>query len=426
MNKNLHKIDDNFRDAFDNFQPEPPAMVWENIEMNIQEKKKRRSLFLPFLALAFVLGGLSSYLFFARNISIVSANVSVDECEKIIENQSEIAKNNFNFSNENKNIVSKNDVKSSTFFINKNRKSNLFPSKNKTQNADNQYIENINSEKSIVIIDKEIANFTVKYDDENIVLLPTLSPKLLEKDIKLKFGPETECYSFGGKPLKLKNEIEVFGGYEYAFRNLKNNTSETNNYSQVRDSSERFVVAYSGGIRHNIVGKNGFGLRFGISASHLIERFDFVDAQTTFIVKPTDPNLPATTVRGKMTSQTFNRLTTIDIPVQFGFQTLNERSNWNFGVYAGVLVNLNFKTSGKMLNPQGKTIIFNDPTVVFTPKTGLSLIGNFSIKRKINEHFTLNIEPNMLYHFKPLTVSDYALQQKYLKAGLQLGIIYGF
>ena len=89
-------------------------------------------------------------------------------------------------------------------------------------------------------------------------------------------------------------------------------------------------------------------MRVGVSASHLVERFDFVDAETTFIVKLTDPTQQPTVVRGKMTSQTYNRLTTFDIPIQVGFQTLNERSDWNFAVYTGVLLNLDFKSSGKM------------------------------------------------------------------------------
>ena len=167
-------------------------------------------------------------------------------------------------------------------------------------------------------------------------------------------------------------------------------------------------------------------MRVGVSASHLVERFDFVDAETTFIVKLTDPTQQPTVVRGKMTSQIYNRLTTFDIPIQVGFQTLNERSDWNFAVYTGVLLNLDFKSSGKILNPQSAKITYNNPNIVFSPKTGLSLIGSFSIKRKINEHFSLNIEPNVLYHLKFLTVSGYALQQKHLKVGVQLGLIYGF
>ena len=59
------------------FQPEPPAMAWENIESNISEKKKCRALLLPFMALAFVLGGLSSHFFFAKNTSNDFANIAV-------------------------------------------------------------------------------------------------------------------------------------------------------------------------------------------------------------------------------------------------------------------------------------------------------------------------------------------------------------
>ena len=438
MKKNIHQIDDNFREAFDNFQPEPPAMAWENIESNIPEKKKRRALLLPFMALAFVLGGLSSYFFFAKNTSNNFASVAVVLSTEKQENQAVTNNNTSDFSSkkqtQNQVVLAEKtpekQINSNVFYKSKNTNTNLFFEKNKIQNVDNQNVvfdnfkEKIIERSSDFLNDNE--NIIKKRNEETLDLLATLKPNLVERKPNLKFGPETECYSFGGQPLKIKSEIEMFGGYEYAFRNLKNNSSETSKYAQIRDSSERYVIAYSGGIRYAMTGKSGFGLRVGVSASHLVERFDFVDAETTFIVKPTDPTQQPTVVRGKMTSQTYNRLTTFDIPLQVGFQTLNERSDWNFAVCAGDLLKLDFKTSGKILNPQGVKIAFNNPNVVFSPKAGLSLIGNFSIKRKINEHFTLNIEPNVLYHLKPLTVSDYALQQKYIKTGVQLGLIYGF
>ena len=154
-------------------------------------------------------------------------------------------------------------VNANVFYKSKNKNANLLFEKNKIQSIDNQNVVLNNFKEKTIERSNDFLNnndnAAKNRNEETLDLLATLKPNLVERKPNLKFGPETECYSFGGQPLKIKSEIEMFGGYEYAFRNLKNNSSETSQYKQIRDSSERYVIAYSGGIRYAVTGKSGFG-----------------------------------------------------------------------------------------------------------------------------------------------------------------------
>jgi hypothetical protein len=185
------------------------------------------------------------------------------------------------------------------------------------------------------------------------------------------------------------------------------------------------VIAYSGGVRGLLTHPSGLGVRFGVSSSHLVERFEYVNKY--WKTEVTDQKTgQITTSQGKLTKQIYNRLTTIDFPIQLGFETLNDKKAWNVGVYAGALLNLQFYKSGEIFNPEGDTKRFNDEYAVFNKKVGLSLIGNLRFQRSFGEHFLLGIEPNVTYQLKNMTQDAYLLNQKYLKAGVQVGLAYRF
>jgi hypothetical protein len=69
MSRDLHPIDQSFRDAFEHFEATPPELVWDNIASEIKPQKKRRALIFWLLPVGTLLVGLSYY-----NWNLVSEN----------------------------------------------------------------------------------------------------------------------------------------------------------------------------------------------------------------------------------------------------------------------------------------------------------------------------------------------------------------
>ena len=230
----------------------------------------------------------------------------------------------------------------------------------------------------------------------------------------------------------------MFGGAEYSVQQWQSKNEAATKYINIRKNSETFVTGYTEGIRVGMVHSSGFALRAGASGSHLLEKMKYVnesEERTTTavnIVRDLNGNIvrmdtTTATITGRREKETYNRFTTFDLPLQFGFDVpQSSKRAWGLNAYGGILVNLKFKKSGEILTPTGIPARFNDSFRVYSDRIGLGLTANMGASYRLADNWRVGVESGFLYPLQSLTLDDYPLQQRTVKVNLVLGLRYEF
>jgi hypothetical protein len=105
-------------------------------------------------------------------------------------------------------------------------------------------------------------------------------------------------------------------------------------------------------------------------------------------------------------------LTSFDLPVLAGYSFGNEKLRMTFT--AGVIANLSSSSKGYAANE------------LFKSNTGFSLYGGFNFEKKINQKFSIYLEPYYRYRLSSMTVSTYDIYKFIDVVGLSIGGRYYF
>jgi hypothetical protein len=441
MDKNIHPIDETFQNAFESFSPEPPAMVWENISEALPQKRKKIGAIFWLLPLLLSVGLLGYYV---GKTDFWEAK-SEHQGEK---QESHQAKETDNFekksneilplTNEKLNFI---DEKNINVPLKKSSRKEKFASSISNENFDNRVVE---AEKHFA----ENLGFGLEQEvntKSKIEKIEVLS--LLKKDIKevqsidnhkiMNIEKTKDCFSFEQSKVR-SFYIEPYLGYDFVKPFFKQNTdTEPSAFPQVRDSSEHYRIAYSGGLRAGWIFENGMTFRTGVQSGHLVEKINFVlstEKKTTTVVNEVKNSsgqvikfdTVTTTQIGTKYKEVNNRYTTLDIPFQVGFEGNPKYNDWVFRGHAGILANLMFKKSGMIYDENLKIVDIKDNPSIYKSKMGLSLTASAGFARYFGEHVSTSVELQGLYNLKRNTVKTYSLDQKNLRMGIHFGIRYHF
>lgn len=427
MKQEQHNIDKLFNQSFQNFEPSVPPPVWDKVQTQMQQRKRRRLIPIFWFCSLIGVGSVCYYLgnnqsdenSFAKNTEVINQapQAIVSSTKEAIA----IKENSFSEqqSLSNINIISDKEAK---------KQISKYDNKIFSSNS----VDNLESEAKIAITTSSLIR-------QNIAISPldVLFPQPLNWDnkIQLKKNQKEDCYTFHKKNWEsVAIEAYIGGSYVQPIFSIKSN--EPNKYETVRDSSEKYVLAGDAGVWFNPIHRSGIGIRTGIHASRWVEKLSLVNAyeekyqmivtqvkdnQGNVIKKDTSFGW----VRGRLVQKYYNHYTTLNIPLQIGFEYLKP-SRTQYFAYAGAMLNLRFWSKGEIFDTADKIISFPAPNKVFETNIGVSLIGHIGMRHRLSEHWWLTESLQCNYTMNSITSKVHPLEQRNINAGVQVGLRYKF
>ncbi len=465
MNMNQH-FDNHIKNQFEDYTPQVHPRIWENI---IKEREKKRP------------AGFWRQLFNRRNILLLACLVAAGGGALLLLNTSTGTKernteaaaavttipNSLSGSNDvsadgivvtEKNnapqtgVVNKpvadNDVGNAiagrqiaistlsnyttkrTTAVNSNANNNNKPSYKKAQlTADAR--QKIRVKNGAAFTDSDDANVETVQDYELPFMFYTAQRNTAEKTTvglakpKLANIIDPGCPSIEKNAAGNKTYVEVYGGPDYAFKNL----SDTGNsvYLQKRKESTKFSAAFSVGMRYTKVFSNGVSIRTGINYSQINEKFIYSEGniiQLVYIINANGDTIGSYTNTGSRFKTTHNKFRTIDVPLVLGYEMGNGKLHTN--INAGVIINAYSWQKGEVLDnnlrPVNITTGKSNSLYQFKTNIGVGFLGSVSFYYKLNEKLHIMAEPYFRYNLTPASKEEITFKQKYNTAGLRFGL----
>jgi hypothetical protein len=257
------------------------------------------------------------------------------------------------------------------------------------------------------------------------VLAVSPSSCMVENNLLVAKKPIGHCYDFSKQPTAWL--LEAYFGPSLAQREL---TSSPDNrpYLVSRLRTERRDLAYNVGLRAALMIKGNFMIRTGLHYDHLTELFEYIDpSYVKYLVEIVNLNGVSTidTVGveyGEKYQKTYNRLGMLDIPVMAGVELRNGRSGFN--IHAGMSFNVLFWKRGAILAPDTgvpERFAPNGTLSVFRPRTGVSATASVQWFYYLEPRTRFFVEPYFKKVLRPVSVTGFPVQQRYGIGGVRFG-----
>ena len=261
-----------------------------------------------------------------------------------------------------------------------------------------------------------------------IGLLPAGIDNELANNVKV-----TDCYSFG-KAKRGSWLIEAYTGPTFSIKSLASKPQENvDDYIIGRDSTESAQISWHAGLRVGYEHHSGITAKAGVHYTLVNELFKLEFRTQGTLYDTTFDNMgniiaiDTILVDGVRTHQNQNRYHAVDIPLLIGYRIDN--GDWDFGIEAGPVFNVLFKSKGYMLDAAGEPFSFSDPDAdnnyyeeVFKDRVGVSIYAGLYASKRIGENLWAFVEPHMQYRLKSITLDSYPIEQKQTNIGLSFGI----
>jgi hypothetical protein len=239
------------------------------------------------------------------------------------------------------------------------------------------------------------------------------------------------CPTFGRRRTGKTWFIEAYGAPELAMRRLKANSSEFDSYRLARDSAETVLLGYAAGVRAAMVFDNGIVVKGGVHYANGRERFmrDSIgyDPNIVKIIKlntqtgATDTIIES--IVGIYRTTRFNQYRSLDFSLQGGYEmALN--NDFTLGFNAGANINLWQSRKASFYDSALQIQDMSSNENVFNQYMGINLVGSITAYWRMTDKMQLMIEPYARHYLKPITNSNYQVQQSYTNLGLAIGLRY--
>lgn len=254
---------------------------------------------------------------------------------------------------------------------------------------------------------------------------------MLPKIAAVPFARGPQCVRFGeNRRWRLYADMSL--GPAYAIRQLEAKSSEFEDYAAARRDTERPQVSFTTGVRLSLVTDFGLALRTGLQYTQFNEKFDYTDnsEETITITNVYGPNgeiigtdtLVETTMQRQIA---YNNYRMVDIPLLVGYEW--RRPKWTLAFNGGPLINVLFRARGDFLSPDDMSPVdfSSDATgtyPAFRREIGLGWYAGIGFHYKVREDIQILLEPHFRLYPGSVTRNDYVLDQKYMNAGLSVGL----
>ncbi len=328
---------------------------------------------------------------------------------------------------------------------------------NRNQNLDHSSVHHLRGEKIETFLHSEIINHSSfnqedlkRLDDENRLIheftksrsfqelqkIQTLTPPLIynkERDPELAICP---TFKKQGYVIDILPEIGII----LPFKSLVNSSGEESEVFSLRSKDEVSLEGMMSALNLRIrpVQKPLF-VKFGVSYTRISERMKL---NTTWIERDTTVGIISitesqngdtlTTIYGDVVTETEHfrissdhyYLHLIDLPISFGYST-PLGNGWRLGAEMGVQFNLALSTTGKLLEGTGANSYTNLPAGGrFKTRLGMSYHTGLNLEKTLAPRSSIYFSARVRFFSNSFTTETYAIDQRYLLAGLHMGYIY--
>lgn len=431
MSRRLHPIDRIFRKKLENHASETPMHLWEGIEAqrNAQQKirnlERQRMLLVALLILGVFASGISWYSHASYQPELGNFPIWESAAPQV-----PLAQAEDNSMEKLRPVVA----------APMTQKQRLKPTSQPTKNMEplEPVINTVKRDSKSIIAALQQQNLQVKSGAPIAALQLSALPIALREVNSLEMPEQIQasgCADFTGN--KLRFYFDAMAAPGLAVRSLDPRGSAYAAYANSRAETESPQFTYSATLRLSAVMNSGFAVRTGINYSEIKERFKHtIDNEVrTIITNIYDQNGVIT--RTDTTIETNSRQVvannsyrTLDIPLLIGF----ERSikNVTLSLNGGAYLNVMFKPQGEFLSPDDNRPIgfsndaHSETYPAFREDLGIGWYGSFGVQYKISPRLQLMVEPHVRMYPQSFTREDFMVDQKYLTAGVFVGVRHQF
>jgi len=256
---------------------------------------------------------------------------------------------------------------------------------------------------------------------------------------KPRFKTDIHCYKFSKNTGNLVWSADLFGGPGLSPRTLTDTGAESSVYAHARQTTEQGSYAWHAGGRLNLQLRSGLTFAAGLEYARVGDVFDYTDtlatqsttridsffaADGTFLYADTNRIL----VLGTLIKKIHNTYSYLDIPLLAGFEIPLKRSMLT--VHAGPVLNIVTRQDGEILDPALHPRSIDpgraDHLAAYRSSLGLSLYIGGGLLFPLTQNLSALVEPRLIYRITPVTVDGFPVTEKRHLAGLSLGVRYHF
>jgi len=212
-------------------------------------------------------------------------------------------------------------------------------------------------------------------------------------------------------------QVDLYWSHDFAIQSLSTSGSSSSDLKNLRSNSESPTYSYSLGGRFGFTFPSGMGIKTGLNVSKIGTSFNYIETD----------GMDTTSMSNMISSK--NSYTYVDIPILFSWE-MSGIGPFYYNVNAGVLLNMTFSATGLFLDPNGDVVSFTKGVEnrykAYAKTAGTSFYASFGMHYVWNKVIDFVIEPNIRYSLGPITLNDYALDEKFTTVGLITGIRYKF
>ena len=249
-------------------------------------------------------------------------------------------------------------------------------------------------------------------------------------------GRVPSCYSFHSLLRGLS--VDLYVAPEYAARQMVYRDEASMAHATRRNETERYAFAWSAGFRASAHFRGGLALRTGLTYTDIMERFrtNDPDAEITRVITvkidtvydgPT-PVIKIDTLSiveyGQRDKVDLNHYRFVDIPLTVGYEM--DRGRWFMSLNAGLLFNIATAQRGTILAMDGMPVSIDSDAAgaqhPYKTRVGSSFQMALGINYALAPRLHLILEPQFRVWLRPLNIPSYPIDQKYVNAGLAIGI----
>jgi hypothetical protein len=277
----------------------------------------------------------------------------------------------------------------------------------------------------IYLLISEIASLQAKELEINF------SNNLPVKPIAYNDNIQTKLKSMG------KFSLGVNAGLFYSHKQLAARDIEGEPLLAVRENTERSLETIHGKIYGDYIINSNLSFSLGLGYSRMNEEFRFVETledsrlingiKYVLIGPGVNPTrfdemgevLETTTTVTDYTL--FNKYELIDIPMLISYKY--NTNKWSYGIQAGIIANLSFKGSGRILASETNIQTISNQNI-FKKSLGLSYAMNLVLEHRFNNSFGILFAPSLRFFPNSFTNDSYILTQKQQLIGGDIGFKY--
>ncbi len=430
MSRRPHPIDNVFRQKLEHHASETPDYLWQGIvrQRNMQRTthlRWRERLLLAAALLLFVYASLLTWHMRQMQPSLGNFPISVAKVFNNTNNQAQQAAIAMPTPASKVNNEPLNPTTAAATIHSNNAILHTLSIQNQTvENLSGQFVQslkNLPTETTLTPANPALSAFQLS-------ILPITLQQQLKQTPKLPYEP-SKCAAFSDH--KVRFYFDVLASPDVAFRNIQATTSDFESYAATRKETEAARYNYSLGARFSAVSNSGMALRAGINYSEINERFELLNGTRIVITYDQNGNIIGNpdTITDKIITN--NRYQTLDIPVMIGYEIPIKKMT--LAINGGAYFNLHFKPEGEFLSPyDNRPVSFSNnenpenTLPAFREKLGVGWYGSVGVHYKISPHLQVLVEPHLRSYTTSFTRDDFMTEQKYLTAGIFVGLRHQF